>query len=235
MISSKKTIGIIGGIGPESTVDYYRLIIKGFHKVMQTEDYPRILINSINMTGMMDFINNGDYDGLADMFRIETGKLARAGADFAVIAANTPHLVFDRIKTRSPIELLSIVEETRKRAQKLELRKLGLIGTKFTMQGGFYQKEFLNFDIEVFTPDEESQDYINDIYFKELMLGNFSDKTISHLIGIAEDMVKKNKIDGLILGGTELPLLLSENDFDDIAILNSTEIHVHSIIEQFIA
>ncbi len=234
MIKSPKTIGLIGGIGPESTVDYYRLIIKGYRKVLQTESYPQVLINSIDMTEMMEFINANNHDGLAGMFRKELDKLARAGADLAVIAANTPHIAFDSIRKDSPIELLSIVEETRKRAQKLGLARLGLIGTKFTMQEGFYQKEFDKHGIQIFTPDAKDQDYIHEIYFKELVRGIFNDKTIKRLISIAEDLISKYKIDGLILGGTELPLVLSENDFDDIHILNSTEIHVYSIIESLL-
>lgn len=234
MNKSPKTIGLIGGIGPESTVDYYRLIIRGYRKVFQTESYPQVIINSIDMTEMMDFINTNNYSGLVSLFHKELEKLARAGADLAVIAANTPHIVFDSIRKDSPIELLSIVEETRKRAQKLGISRLGLIGTKFTMQEGFYQKEFDKHGIEIFTPDEKDQDYIHEIYFKELVRGIFNDKTIKRLISIAEGMANKYKIDGLILGGTELPLVLSENDFDDIHILNSTEIHVYSIIESLL-
>lgn len=234
MTSSQRTIGIIGGIGPESTVDYYRLIIKGYRKVKQTENYPQILINSIDMTAMMEFINTNDYSGLVAMFKDELEKLSRAGADLAVIAANTPHIVFDQIRKSSPIELLSIVEESRKRAQKLGLSRLGLIGTKFTMREGFYQREFENNGFQIFTPDDKDQDYIHEIYFKELVRGIFNDKTIKKLISIAEGLADRHKIDGLILGGTELPLVLSENDFDDIHILNSTEIHVYSIIENLI-
>jgi aspartate racemase len=225
-----KTAGIIGGIAPESTIVYYREIVSSFLNQNDGTDYPKIIINSINMKTMLEFFPAKDFDGLTIYLLSEVEKLAKAGADFGVLASNTPHIIFDRLKKDSPIPLISIVEQACKKAKKLGLKKVGLFGTKFTMQNTFYNEIFAREDINLTTPDPASQEYIHSVYFGELVKGILLGTTKEKLLQIADKMRADENIDGLVLGGTELPLILKDGD-RDIPFLDTTKIHVEGIIE----
>jgi aspartate racemase len=227
----QKVIGIIGGIAPPSTIEYYQKLINGFQEKGKTCQYPSILINSIDMTRMLDLVANKEYNALVDYLSDEVQKLKSGGADFAVLASNTPHIVFEQLKEKSNIPLVSIIEVTIKHAKTLGCRKLGLFGTKSTMQGGFYQTGFAKEDIEIITPSFESQNYIYDKYMNEFVRGIFLEETKKVLMDIVHQMRKLSNIEGLILGGTELPFLLKEKDFINFKLLNTTDIHVDSILE----
>jgi aspartate racemase len=226
-----KVIGIIGGIAPPSTIEYYQKIISGFQAKGKTRNYPSILINSIDMTRMLDFVANKEYDALVEYLSNEIQKLKDGGADFAAIASNTPHIVFDQLQKRSRIPLISIVAVTVVYAKKLGLKKLGLFGTKSTMQNGFYQTGFSREGIEIITPLLETQDYIHEKYMNEFVQGMFLEGTKKVFLDIVQHMRTRSGIEGLVLGGTELPFLLKDNDFTNFKLLNTTEIHVESILE----
>ena len=231
----RKVIGIIGGIAPPSTIDYYQRIITGFQEKDSTRHYPSILINSIDMTRMLDLVTKKEYDTLVDYLSGEIQKLKNGGADFAVLASNTPHIVFEQLKKKSSIPLVSIVEATVKYAKTLGCKKLGLFGTKSTMQGGFYQTGFSKEGIEIVTPSFESQNYIHDKYINEFVKGIFLEETKKAFIDIVHQMIQQSNIEGLILGGTELPFILEEKDFKKFSLLNTTEIHVESILKYAMA
>ncbi len=135
-----KTIGIIGGIGPESTVDYYKEIIAAFHTKYSDLAYPEIIVYSVNMNELLKFIETKNWPELSEWLLEKIFSLHRAGADFAAIASNTPHIIFDEIKTKSPIPLLSIVESTCNKAQEMGLEKCGFDGHKAHNGGGILQK-----------------------------------------------------------------------------------------------
>jgi aspartate racemase len=225
-----KTVGIIGGIAPESTIVYYREIVSSFLNQNNGTDYPAIIINSINMKTMLEFFPAKDYDGLTKYLLSEIDKLARAGADFGVLASNTPHIVFDRLRNDSPIPLISIVEQACRKAKALGLKKAGLFGTRFTMQSTFYKDIFAREGITLVTPDTASQDYIHSVYFGELVKGILLGTTKEKLLQIADKMRDDENIEGLVLGGTELPLILQDKE-RDIPFLDTTKIHVEEIIE----
>ncbi len=225
-----KTAGIIGGIAPESTIVYYKEIVNSFIKLTDEKVYPKIIINSIDMKKMLGQLNDNDLDGLTKFILEEIDKLVKAGADFGLLASNTPHIVFERIKKESPIPLLSIVELACKKAKSLGLKKVCLLGTKFTMRSNFYKDVFSREEIEIVTPDNESQDYIHRIYFAELVLGIFLDETKQKLLSIVDKMIATENIEGIILGGTELPLILKDGD-REIPFLDTTMIHVEGVIE----
>ena len=166
-----KTVGIIGGIGPESTIEYYRLIIASYRVQKPDGSYPRIIINSINMKRVVDLIEAQELAEMAEFLVGEVHKLARAGADFGLLAANTPHIIFDEIARRSPIPLLSIVEATCETAQALGLKRVGLFGTRFTMQARFYPEIFSREGIQLVLPGEDEQAYIHHKYMNELVPG----------------------------------------------------------------
>jgi aspartate racemase len=227
----RKVIGIIGGIAPPSTIDYYQRIITGFQEKGSTHHYPSIVINSIDMTKMLDLVAKKEYNTLIDYLSGEIQKLKNGGADFAVLASNTPHIVFEQLRKKSAIPLISIVETALVYAKKAGCKKLGLFGTKSTMQGGFYQAGFSKEGIEIETPSVESQNFIHEKYLNELVKGEYLEETKKAFIDIVHHMINQNNIEGLILGGTELPFLLKEEDFHNFRLLNTTEIHVDSILE----
>lgn len=138
--------------------------------------------------------------------------------------------MFDEVESRSPIPMLSIVDETCRRAETLELKKLGLMGTGFTMESDFFQKPFYEKGITVVSPDEEDQKYIHDKLMSEIELGIIKDSTREGLLSIVKKMIKQESIDSVILGCTELPLILDRDEFG-IPFLNTTAIHVDSIVE----
>jgi len=229
-----KILGLIGGIGPESTIDYYKTIIKRFREKFSANDYPHFLINNIDMTEMLGYIKENKLNDLTDFLAKQVKKLQDAGADFAALASNTPHLVFDDLQKKSNIPLISIVEETFKEIKKKNIGKVGLFGTLSTMDGGFYQKTGNKYLVDVLIPDKKSKEYINQIYFEELVLGIVNESTKKELKNIVCKMKDKDRIEGLILGGTELPLILNQKDFPDIKIFNTAEIHVESILEKML-
>src|SRR6202035_3830515 len=133
-----KTLGMIGGVGPESTVDYYKNIIAMYRERKPDGSYPQFVINSINLQKGINFLEADDLAGMAGFLLEEIQKLPRAGADFGIIAANTPHIVFDRVAAKSPIRLISIVEAACDHAKSRGLKRLALFGTRYTMQADFY-------------------------------------------------------------------------------------------------
>lgn len=226
-----KKIGIIGGLGPEATIDYYKEIINHFKSDSGEMIYPEIIIYSVNMADFLKPMNAKQWDEAANYIVSKIESLQHAGADFAAISANTPHLLFERIKERSPLHLISIVEATRTQASKLGLKKSGLIGTLFTMNASFYPETFNNHGMEIVVPTEREKALINRKLFNEIELGIFKDDTRQELIDITERMVRDDKIDSLILGCTEFPLILTEKEYAGIPMLNTTAIHADAIVK----
>ena len=229
-----KKVGIIGGIGPESSIEYYRLIIKRFQDRLGTKDYPELVIHSINMTEMLDYVFNNQLDKLVDFLSARIKMLELSGVDFGAIASNTPHIVFDRLAERMTISLISIVEETCKEINHKKIQRVGLFGTKSTMTNGFYNRVAERYDIEIIIPKSLKQDYIHDKYMNELVFNQILPDTKRQLIQIVKELKEKESIQGLILGGTELPLIISQSDFNDIEIFDTTKIHVDSIVSKMV-
>ena len=230
-----KTIGIIGGTAPASTIEYYRLIIASYRERTRDGSYPPILINSIDMKKMLDLIG---ADRLAEVTRYlldEIGKLARAGADLGLLASNTPHIVFDDLQRQSPIPLISIVEAACEAAHALGLSRVGLLGTRFTMQGRFYPEVFSRQGIALSVPTPDDQAFIHDKYMGELVHGVFLPETREQLLAIADRLRKKDGIQGLILGGTELPLILGDVADRGIPFLDTTRIHVERAVARMLS
>jgi len=228
-----KTAGIIGGIAPESTIAYYREIVKQYLQHTEGKSYPRVIINSIDMNRMLSFIP-GNLPDLVDYMCAEIDKLKAAGADFAVLASNTPHIAFNEINKKSSLPLLSIVELACRKVKSLGYNKAGLFGTKSTMSNHFYQDVFAVHNISIIVPADEEQEYINKVYFGELVKGIFLPETKQKLLQIVESMHKQYDIPAVILGGTELPLILKDGDSPDTALLDTTLIHVEGIIKELI-
>ena len=230
-----KTVGIIGGIGPESTIEYYRLIISSYREQKQDGSYPPIIVNSIDLKKMLDLIAANKLPEVTEYLLEEVRKLYQAGADFGALASNTPHLVFDDLRRQSPIPLVSIVEATCQFAKAQGLKRAGLFGTRFTMQGRFYADVFGRAEITLVTPVPAEQDYIHNKYMNELVNGIFLPETRNGLLAIAERLKAQEGIEGLILGGTELPLILQEVKDQRIPFLDTTKLHVEQLVARLLS
>ena len=230
-----KTIGIIGGIGPESTIAYYRLLIAGYRRQRPDGGSPSILLNSVDVEKLLALMENHDLPGVIDYLVPEVKRLAAAGADFGLIAANTPHIVFDELQQRSPIPLLSIVEATCAEAKARGIEKAALLGTRFTMQADFYPAVFSREGIALVMPVADEQFYIHDKYVNELLQDIFLPSTRARLLEVIHRMREQEQIECVVLAGTELPLVLSQDTAAGIPLLDTTKIHVEAAVARLLS
>jgi aspartate racemase len=228
-----KSLGIVGGTGPDSTVDYYRSLFQMWREETKDGSSPSLLINSIDLKKMLDLIGANALSEVTDYLSEEMQRLVRAGAGLGLFASNTPHIVFEELQRRSSIPLISIVEATRDVAEELRLRKLGLLGTRFTMQGRFYPDVFSSASIDLVVPKEAEQDYIHDKYMNELVKGVFLPETREGLLAIIERLAQQEGTQGIILAGTELPLILREAGCS-APLLDTTQIHVKAALRRLL-
>lgn len=229
-----RTLGIIGGLGPESTIDYYRSIIAGVRERRPDAGYPHILVNSLAPDRVLAMLDAGRPDQLADYISSGVEILVRAGAEFGFIAANTPHLVFDEVQSRSQIPFVSIVRATAEEAKSRGLKRAGLLGTGFTMRASFYPNEFRRAGIALVTPTETEKQYIHQKYVGELLKNQFLPETRTEILRIAQRLQAENGVEAIVLAGTELPLLLRQSA-SGIDFLDTTLIHVGAIVEELLA
>ena len=230
-----KTLGMIGGVGPESTVDYYKNLIAMYRERKPDGHYPQFVINSIDLQKGIDFLDANNLAGMTGFLLEEIKKLPSAGAEFGIIAANTPHIVFDEVAARSPIPFISIVEASCDYVKSRKMKRLALFGTRYTMQANFYQKVFSRQGIELVTPEAKDQDYIHEKYFGELVPGIFLPETRAGLLAVVDRMKSKIDIEGVLLAGTELALILRGESHNGIALLDTGKIHCQAAVEEMLA
>lgn len=211
-----------------ATTEYYQLITSLCRE--GGLNYPVIIIYSVEFQETISLLKKKHYPEFINKISEATRNLCRAGADFALIASNTPHMFFDEIKSKSPLPLLSIVEATAKVASKHKIKTVGLMGTKFTMQSDFYQREFSKFGMNVVVPEMKEQDYIHQKIMTELVKRQIIEKTRQEIAAITKKMIKERSIEALILGCTELPLI-NPAKYVNIPILDTTEIHAKAAFD----
>lgn len=209
---------------------YYKWLILAYRKRVSNGGYPSIIINSMDVKELLKMVEANDWAGLTQYLVGGLDRLSRAGADFAIIAANTPHLVFDAVQSRSSIPLLSIVDATCARATKLGLKKVGLLGTRFLMQAKLYPQAFSRAGISIVIPEEDEQGYVHDKYVTELVNGILLPETKRGLLATIARMKSRNGIEGVILGGTELSLILGDVIDEEVVFLDTTRIHVDAAV-----
>ena len=229
-----KTLGIVGGIGPESTIEYYRFILDGYRARVPDGSAPHLIIDSIDVNRGLAMLGANELEAFADYIAASIERLARAGAELGLIAANTPHIVFDEVQQRSPIPLLSIVRATAARAQALRLRRLALLGTGFTMRGRFYPETFSHAGVELITPTDAEKSIIHAAYVGELLKNQFLPETREAILGIVARMRRDDGIEAVVLAGTELPLLLRGAEPEGLAFLDTTLIHVAAAVDALV-
>ena len=224
--------GLLGGIAPESTIDYYRQIIALFRERDAEGRHPTLLIDSLDLQQTLTLLGQRRYDELADVLTREVARMERAGAAFAAIASNTVHVVFDEVVRRSTLPLLGIVEVAAAAASRAGLRRLALFGTRFLMADPLYPRVFGGAGLEILLPSPEDQETIHARYMDELVKGVFRPETRDALAAIAERMRDRDGADGLVLGGTELPLVLRGVAIEGLPFLDTTSLHVEAIVER---
>jgi aspartate racemase len=230
IVIKTKTVGIVGGLAPESTIDYYRSIISLYRQKLDDGSYPSIIIVSLDVEKALRLVGANELQPLAEYFAGAIRQLANAGADFALLSANTPHLVFNHVRRLSPLPLISIVEATCEEVARQGLKTVSLLGTRFTMSGRFYPEIFEKQGITIVPPSAEEQTYIHDKYVNELINGIFLPETRDRLQQIIAIQKQRDRIEGVILAGTELPLLLRAESIAGLPLLDTTQIHVNAAV-----
>lgn len=228
-----KKLGLVGGMGPESTIPYYHDIVYGVQSKIGKEFFPKLTIESVNVFDVLRLCSEQNYDELTEYLFDAIKNLINSGADFVALTANTPHIVFDRLKEKSNVPLISIIESTRDEALRLNRRKLGLLGTIFTMTGDFFKKPFLDKDIEIIVPTVEEMELINKKISSELECGIVNEETLKVFQNIIMRMEKDNSIEAVILGCTELPLILNDS-VSPVPCLDTMKIHIQTLIDMII-
>ena len=227
----ERMLGIVGGVGPESTADYYRRLIDRWRERGPADTYPSILLNSLNSRPALDALLAGDLDPTVSLFDASVARLAGAGAGLAIVASVMMHSAFDRVAAAAPIPMLSILDALVVAARAVGVRRPGLIATRPTTEGGFFARPFEAAGIELIRPDEADRAFIHEVYFNELVKGRFSDETRARLLDVIERLKTRLDIDAVILGGTELPLILREPTYAGVPVLDATGIHVEAAID----
>lgn len=156
-----KKLGLIGGIGPESTIPYYHDIVYGVQSKVGEKFFPNLTIESLNVFDVLNMCDKKEYEELTNYLMVAINNLRASGADFIALSGNTPHIVFDKLQKRSSIPLVSIIEATCDETKRRNIYKVGLLGTIFTMDGEFFKNPFANNHIEVVTPTDEEKRFVN--------------------------------------------------------------------------
>jgi aspartate racemase len=224
-----KKIGILGGLSPESTVYYYQYIIHRYHEQFGDHGYPKIIIYSATFQEYVDWGMNGDWASIEEDMVQAIKALETAGADFVIIATNTLHYLYDKLVARVEIPILSLVDTVCSHAQDLDVTKLALLGTKLTMKKEFYKEALAKVGVETLIPSEEDMNVVHDIIFSELSSGVITLESKTKYLNIIQGLADKGA-QGVILGCTEIPLLVKPEDLD-IHVLDSSIIHAEAALK----
>ena len=224
-----KRIGLIGGLSPESTVHYYQILCREHNRQFGGLNFPEISLESLNLQRLVTLFEKNDWDGVAAILLTALDRLKNAGADFAAILANTPHNAYDRIRDVAPLEILTIMDATAEALKRDRRRKVALLGTKATMEFGFFQKQFTAVGIETCVPESLRRQELDRIIWEELSHGTirpFSRDAAKTMITELE----RQGVEAVILGCTELCLLIKEAD-TVLPLYDTTRIHAEAILE----
>ena len=226
-----RILGVVGGTGPASTVDFYQALVAGQEARRHDDSFPRVIVNSIDGNELKPYVLAGDHAGAAAMLGEAVGRLAAAGAGLALFASVTTHFVFDEVAATSPIPMLSIVDATARAVQAGGYSRPGIFATRPTTDGAFFARPFQAAGIDLVRPTEAERDWIHDVYFREFLYGVFTDAARTRLTEIAATMRDRDGIDALILGGTELPLILTEPTCAGVPVVSTTQAHVAEALD----
>jgi len=228
-----KRIGILGGMSPESTSEYYEYITRTYTERFGDYGYPEIIIYSVSFQPYVDWPNDGRWDLVAQGLSEAAHRLEAAGADFIIIATNTMHLVFDQVQASVNVPMLSLLDAVGEAILTRGMSTVGLLGTKFTMEKTFYQDALARKGITVLTPDAGDREYVNGVIYDELVAGQIRAESRARFVTIIEKLVARGA-EGVILGCTEIPLLVGEADAG-IPLFDTTTIHAEATLNYALA
>jgi aspartate racemase len=224
-----KRIGIIGGMSPESTIKYYQYITRSYIKRYGDYGYPEILIYSVSFQSYVDWPEQERWDLVAQGLSEAGRKLEAAGADLLLIATNTMHLVVDQVCAAVTVPVLSMLDVVADAVQACGMGTVGLLGTRFTMEKSFYQDALAGKGISVLVPDEEGRAYVNAVIYDELVAGQIRDASRAGYVAIIDDLAARGA-KGVILGCTEIPLLVREEDVK-LPLFDTTVLHAQAALD----
>jgi len=224
-----KRIGILGGMTAESTVSYYQHIFRRYEELYGDRSYPEMVIYDVSFQRFSDWMGEEDWASIEEALLEGLGRLQAAGADFAVIATNTMHILFEKLEARSPIPLISIVDATAEAIKAEGLDTIGLLGTKFTMEKPFYVEGLKRHGIKALVPGKEERDYVNRVVFEELTYGRLLDKSRERYLEVIDGLLGRGA-QGIVLGCTEIPLLVTP-EHTDVKLFDTAVIHAEKALQ----
>jgi len=224
-----KTIGILGGMSPESTVAYYEYITRTYTERFCDYGYPEILIYSVSFQPYVDWPREGRWDLVAEGLSRAAHALEVAGADVIIIATNTMHIVFDEVEASVSVPMLSLLDVVGEAIRERKIDRVGLLGTAFTMEKPFYQQGLAEKGIMVLVPDPADRKLVNTIIYEELVAGEIHDASRGAFVRIINGLVEQGA-EGVVLGCTEIPLLVCQEDVS-VPLFDTTEIHAEAALE----
>jgi aspartate racemase len=231
----QRVLGIVGGTGPESTVDYYRSLIATWRRRRPDGSYPRVIINSIEAGRVFANLGTADYAAVGRDLGPAVAALAAAGCQRAMLASNASHLAFELIDPPSAIPLIHIVDTARDAAVRAGFRRLGLIGTRFVVESALYPRRLTPAGLEVVLPTPDERERVHAIYFGELVDGVIRDESRAVLREVVAAMRERDGIDAIVLGGTELALIITEPAFGGVPVLNTAQVQVDAAVDWLLA
>ena len=226
----RRKVGIVGGLGYMSTLEYYRGIMKESQTYTKSGEYPELVIASLNIADMMRMLEKGFYEQVTWYLYQAIQDLRKARADFAVIASNTPHIVFNQLSRISPLPLISIMDVTSQAISRCGYSNVLLTGTAFTMKNRFYKDNLESHGIKCTVPNAEDIETIHNIIFPDLENGIVKPEKKREFITLCEKYVPKG-IQAIILGCTELPLLINDGDMQ-VPIIDTMKLHISAIVDE---
>ena len=225
-----KKIGLVGGTGPESTLMYYKELNTRIDQLTEGKAMPDLSIESVDFRKAWSYVSNGENDKLADYLSEKVSCLRSIGCEVISLTAGTMHLVINEIEKKTGVSLVSIPKAVADEAGSKSYTKVGLLGTIFTMEQDYMKKDLIDAGIEVCIPHKEDRDLVAKRIFEELELGIVKDETLKEFQDLISKMKDEQGIQAVILGCTELPLLLNEKN-SPLPILDSVGIHIRKLIE----
>lgn len=218
---------------PESTITYYMHIVHRYHELHDNHGYPETIINGVSFQKYEDWMMKEDWDSIEAALLEGLKTLKKAGADFAVIATNTMHILFEKLQTQIDMPLISIVDATAEAIKAEGFKKVGLIGTQFSMNKPFYREGLASHGIDVVTPNEEDKAYIVKVIFEELSIGKLTDESRKGYLKIIDKLVAQGA-QGIVLGCTEIPLLVRQED-TEVKVFDTATVHAEKALQYAIS
>ena len=224
-----KKIGLVGGTGPESTLMYYKELNTRIDRMTGGKAMPDIAIESVNFRRAWEYVEKGQYDLLADYLAEKINSLAAGGAEVISLTAGTMHIVMDDLLKKTKVELVSIPQAVCREAQRRGYRRIGLLGTIFTMEKDYMKTDLREAGIEVVIPEKADRELIAKRILEELENGIVKESTLNEFQAIIRKMQEQDGIEAVVLGCTELPMILNKGNCP-AAVLDSVEIHIEELI-----